>query len=275
MLALGFLLAGITAAVGLTIGGGDRAPVPTKVDQSPRFVPPTTTHGGRTTMAIRLPDGRGFSLSYPRSLDLARFHLTAAGQINWPVTSGRYSCCSEAAAPYYGTVASIFAGKPLATYRGVHGTKVPYFSGAQVKLQNYYEPGYDYLVFTFGPWVVPVLDIRHTSYYTARATDGERATWARSFDAHLTKGGYLVFAPRAPLHVSRGRMDIVLQGNDNSLEIGGPQTCSATQAAPQVIPLGRAWCDPSAGVHLSVTGQSKFVDLASSGLAIRPLAPVH
>ena len=269
------LVVGLAATATVQFGNGHPTPATTKSTPSPRFVPPTTARNGRTTIAIRLPDGRGFALSYPRSLDLARFHMTAAGQINWPVTSGRYSCCSEAAAPYYGTVASIFAGKPLAIYRGVRGTKVRYYSGAQVKLQNYYEPGYDYLVFTFGPWVVPVLDIRHTSYYTARMTDGERATWARSFDAHLTKGGNLVFAPRAPLQVFRGDMDVVLNGNTNSLEIGGPQSCTDTQAAPQIIPAGRAWCDPSAGVRLSATGQSRFVDLASSGLAIRRLGPVR
>jgi hypothetical protein len=269
------LVAGLAATATLKFGNGHPTPVATKSTQSPRFVPPTTTRNGRTTMAIRLPDGRGFAVSYPRSLDLARFGLTIGGEVDWPITSGRYSCCSEAATPYYGTAASLFAGKPLATYRGVHGTKVLYYSGAQTTLQNFYEPGYDYLVFTFGPWVVPLLDIGHTSYYTARMTDGERATWARSFDAHLTKGGYLVFAPRTPLHVSRGSMDIVLNGSDGSLEIGGPQSCTDTQAAPQIIPAGRAWCDPSAGVRLSVTGQSRFVDLASSGLVIRRLGPVH
>jgi hypothetical protein len=118
------LLVALAATATLGFGNGHPTPVATKSTPTPRFVPPTTTRNGRTTMAIRLPDGRGFALSYPRSLDLARFGLTAAGQINWPVISGRYSCCSEAAAPYYGTVASIFLGKPLALYRGVHGAEV-------------------------------------------------------------------------------------------------------------------------------------------------------
>ena len=274
MLALGFLLAGIAAAVGLTMAVGDRSPVPTKVTQSPRFAPPTTTRNGRTTMTIRLPDGRGFALSYPRSLDLARFGLTVGGEVDWPVTTGTFRCCGQYLAPYYGTVASIFSGQPLATYRGVHGAKVLYYSGAQGG-SRFYEPGFDYLVFTFGHWVVPVMDIGHTSYYTARMTMAERATWARSFDAHLTKGGYLVFAPHAPLRLTRGQMDIVLRGSVGLLEIGGPQSCTATQAAPQMIPAGRGWCDPSTGVYLSVTGQPGFVDLASSGLLIRRLGPVR
>jgi hypothetical protein len=268
------LVVGLAATAALKFGNDHPTPATTQSTPAPRFVPPTTTRGGRSTLAIRLPDGRGFSLSYPRSLDLARFHMTAAGQISWPVTSGRYSCCSEAAAPYYGTVASIFAGQPLATYRGLHGAKVLYYSGAQAG-SRFYEPGFDYLVFTFGPWVVPVLDIGHTSYYTARMTIAERATWARSFDAHLTKDGYLVFTPHAPLQLSRGGMDIVLQGGNGTLEIGGPQSCTDTQSDPQVIPAGRAWCDPSAGVRLSVTGQPRFVDLASSALVIRRLDPVH
>jgi hypothetical protein len=268
------LVVGLVATATLKFGNDHPTPVAPKSTPAPRFVPPTTTRNGRTTMAIRLPDGRGFALSYPRSLDLGRFGLTVAGQINWPVTSGRYSCCSEAAAPYYGTVASIFSGQPLATYRGVHGTKVRYYSGAQAG-SGFYEPGFDYLVFTFGHWVVPVMDISHTAYYTARMTMAERVTWARSFDAHLTRGGYLVFAPQAPLRLTRGRMDIVLHGSAGLLEIGGPQSCAETQTAPQMIPAGRAWCDPSTGAHLSVTGQPGFVDLASSGLVIRRLGPVH
>jgi hypothetical protein len=225
-------------------------------------------------MAIRLPDGRGFALSYPRSLDLARFGLTVGGEVDWPVTTGTFRCCGQYMAPYYGTVASIFSGHPLATYRGLRGAKVLYYSGAQAG-SRFYEPGFDYLVFTFGHWVVPVMDIGHTAYYTARMTLAERVTWAGSFDAHLTKGGYLVFAPHAPLRVHRGQMDIVLHGSVGLLEIGGPQSCTDTQASPQTIPAGRAWCDPSTGVHLSVTGQPGFVDLASSGLAIRRLGPVH
>jgi hypothetical protein len=272
--AVALLVAGLTAVVTIKYGNGHRTPSANQSTQGPRFVPPTATRNGRTTMAIRLPDGRGFALTYPRSLNLARFGLTVGGEVNWPVTTGTFRCCDQYMAPYYGTVASIFSGQPLATYRGVHGAKVPYYWGGQAE-SPYHEPGFDYLVFTFGRWVVPVMDIGHTSYYTARMTDNERATWARSFDAHLTKGGYLVFAPHAPLQLSRGEMDIVLHGSDGTLEIGGPQSCTDTQAAPQIIPAGRAWCDPSAGVRLSVTGQSRFVDLSSSGLVIRRLGPVH
>ena len=134
----------------------------------------------------------------------------------------------------------------------------------------------DYLAFTFGHWVVLVMDIGHTSYYTARMTTSERAIWARSFDAHVTRGGYLVFAPRSPLHLDRGArtIDIVLRGDTgNLLEIAGPQSCPATQASPEIYPGQRAWC--AAGVRLDVSGHNAFVDQASTGLEIQSLRAVR
>ena len=132
----------------------------------------------------------------------------------------------------------------------------------------------DYLVFSFGPWVVPVADPAQSSYFTARMTNAQRVTWARSFDAHVTRDGYLVFSPKPPLQVLRGSIDVLLQDTEGVIEIAGPQTCPATQLAPQIIPGGRAWCDSSVDVRVSVTGQSGLVDSLWSGLVIRPLRPI-
>ena len=103
------------------------------------------------------------------------------------------------------------SGKPLAVYRGAHGQAVPYYAGTQERYPFLYT-NMDYLAFQFGPWVVLVEDIAHSSYYTARMTSHERTTWARSFDARITKGGYLVFQPHAPLRVQRGSIDITHDG---------------------------------------------------------------
>jgi hypothetical protein len=225
-------------------------------------------------MDIRLPDGRGFALSYPQALQLSSYHLTLGGEVNWPVVSGRFTCCDEYAVPHYGTIGSIFAGRPLAVYRGAHGEPVPYYGGAQASTSFTY-PDMDYLAFTFGHWVVLVEDMGHTSYYTARMTNAERAIWARSFDAHVTKGGYLVFAPRSPLHLYRGArtIDIILHGDSgNLLEIAGPQSCPATQSNPEVYVGQRSWC--AAGIHIDVSGQPALVDQASD-ISIRSLPAVR
>jgi hypothetical protein len=237
-----------------------------------RFGPPLSTRGGQTTMVIRLPDGRGFALNYPRSLNLGRFDLTAGGQVNWPDPTGNLECCDEYLAPYYGSIASLFTGGPLAVYRRAAGQGVPYYAGTQAKFP-YTDPSVDYLAFSFGRWAVLVPD-RRSDPYRARMTDQQRSTWASAFDAHVTKGGYLIFSPKPPLQVLRGAIDVTLRGNDGLIEIAGPQTCASTQLTPQLIPAGRAWCDSGAGVHISVTGHANLVDPASSGLAIRSLASV-
>jgi hypothetical protein len=267
------LTAGVAVVVVAVGGGPGSVPHTTAGTGTTRFIPPTTTKGNVTTMVLRLPDGRGYDLTYPKSLDLSHFTFTAAGQVNWPASTGQFSCCSKASAPLFGSTFSLFQGKPLAIYRGADGQAVPYYSGAQER-HPFFTSNMDYLMFSFGPWVVPVADPAQTSYFMARMTNVQRATWAASFDAHVTRDGYLVFSPKAPLHIVRGSIDVILQGAGGGIEIAGPQTCPATQLTPQLIPAGRAWCDSGADVRVSVTGQTDLVDSVSSGLAIRTLRPV-
>jgi hypothetical protein len=223
-------------------------------------------------MLIRLPDGRGFALSYASSLRLAHSDLTISGQVDWPQASEPRSCCSKVMAPYYGPVSSLFSGRPIAVYRGVHGT-VPYYSGAEAAFP-YTAPNMDYLAFAFGPWTVLVSDPVRSEYFTARMTTRQRGLWAASFDAHLSKSGFLIYTPRLPLRVVRGSIDVTLRTDAGLVEIAAPQTCSARQTDPQEIPPGEAWCDRNSDVHLSVTGQPSFVGEASGSLDIRPLPPV-
>lgn len=238
-----------------------------------RFIPPTTTNGDATTMQLRLPDGRGFALSYPKSLALSKSTITAGGQIDWPAQTGPLQCCDEYVAPYYGSVSAIFYGKPLAVYRGAHGQVVPYYAGTQERFPLLYT-NMDYLAFHFGPWVVMVGDMVHSSYSTARMTNGQRATWARSFDAYITTSGYLVYRPRAPLTVSRGPIDIVLSHAGGSLEISGPVGCTASLVSPTVNAGVTSWCDPGSAVRVAATGTTPFTQAVASGLRIRTLRPI-
>ena len=267
------LTAGIAVIV-LAAGGGTgpNNPAAFTVGAS-RFVPPFTTSANATTMLLRLPDGRGFALTYPKSLDLSQFTVTAGGQVDWAVHSGALTCCSEYVAPYYGSVSSVFGGKPLAEYRGAHGQVVPYFAGTQERFPLLY-PNMDYLAFHFGPWVVLVGDMVHSSYWTARMTNSERSTWARDFDAHIVSGGYLVLRPHSPLTVSRGAFDIVLTHDGSSLEISGPNACSPVQSSPMLSAGIGSWCDPHSNARIAATGSSDFVATAS-GLHVKSLQPLH
>ena len=266
----------IALVVGVTVSVGGRANLqnPTNSNAGPgRFIPPTTTNGGTTTMLLRLPDGRGFALSYPQALDLSNVTQTAGGQVDWAAQTGPLSCCGQYVAPYHGSISSIFYGKPLAVYRGARGRVVPYYAGTQERFPLLYS-NMDYLAFQFGPWVVLVGDMLHSSYWTARMTSGQRATWARSFDAHITTGGYLVYRPQPPLSVSRGSIDVVLKDADGLLEISGPVSCSASQSSPTVKAGITSWCDPRSEVRVAATGTVAFTKAAASGLRITTLRPV-
>jgi hypothetical protein len=267
------LTAGVGVVAGLVGGGNGPANHTTADTRTRRFIPPTTTKGNTTTMLLRLPDGRGYDLMYPKSLDLSQFTLTAGGQVNWPVSTGRFGCCSKYSAPYSGSPSSLFQGKPLAVYRGANGQAVPYYSGTQERYPFLYT-NMDYLAFQFGQWTVLVDDPAQSSYFTARMSNDQRASWAHSFDAHMTKGGYLVFRPLSPLRVERGAIDVVLTHSDGSLEISGPVACSASQSVPTVNAGVTAWCDPGAGVRVAATGTASFTSSAASGLRIASLQPV-
>jgi hypothetical protein len=255
-------------ALALTLGGGGtRAPHPVAGVSAPgRFVAPTTRRDGHTSLLVQLPDGRGFDLAYPTAFDLSKMTVTAGSQVVWSVRTGGLRCCDEYLSPVYGDVASIFgSARPIAVYRGADGRSVRYFSGADAG-SGYYEPGMDYLAFQFGHWVVLAMDIGRSGYSTARMTETQRATWARSFHAHVDRAGYLIFDPRPPLTLYRGdrTIDVVLHGGANLIEITGPTSCQgegSTQALPRVItnPPGLGWCDAGAGVRVSVTGATGFV----------------
>jgi hypothetical protein len=267
------LVAAIGSALLIDQGGQPRAKGPSLASPPPHFTPPTTSHGGRTTMLIRLPDGEGYSLSYASSLGLSHFELTIFGQVAWPVRSGAVSCCDKYVIPVYGPVSRLFFGHSIAVYRGAGGRAVPYYGGGQATLP-FTAPDQDYLAFSFGRWSVLVSDPVRTGYYEARMTARERMTWASAFDAHITKGGFLVMAPRPPLRVVRGRVDVILHGEAGDLvEFGAP--CGLTPSNPQPILGGLAWCDPKSLVQTSVTGQSTFVALASRSLAIQSLVPIR
>ena len=264
------LVIGLVASAGG--GGGPQHPTAAPTGAA-RFIPPTTTKGAITSMALRLPDGRGFALTYPTSLDLSQSTVTAGGQIDWPAQTGPLLCCGEYVAPHYGTVSSVFSGKPIAVYEGLHGQAVPYYAGTQERFPFLYA-NMDYLAFQFGPWVVLVGDMARSSYGTARMTNAERATWARSFDAYITPGGYLVYRPHAPLTVSRGPIDIVLRHGGGLLEISGPVGCAAPLPSPTVNAGITSWCDPRSQVRVAATGAVSFTKAAAFHLHIAPLRPV-
>jgi hypothetical protein len=264
----------LAVGVAVSVGPKDGLPSPASLTTGAgRFIPPTTTRGDVTTMQLRLPDGRGFALSYPKSLDLSQSTITAGSQVDWAAQTGPLQCCGEYVAPYYGSVSSIFYGKPLAVYRGAHGQVVPYYAGTQERFPLLYS-NMDYLAFRFGPWVVLVGDMVHSSYWTARMTNSQRATWARSFDAHIATGGYLVYRPHSPLTVSRGPIDIVLSHVGGSLEISGPVGCTASLVSPTVNAGITSWCDPRSEVRVAATGTTAFTQAVASGLRITTLRPI-
>lgn len=213
-------------------------------------------------MVIRLPDGRGFLLRYPQALGLARFDLRMNASVS-----------NQGAIPVYAKPTSLFFGSPVATYRGVDGRTVRYYEGIQAASQ-YSDWALNYLVYRFGNWTVLVEDIAHRNPYQIPMTKRQRETWARSFNARLTKGGYLLFTPLRPLRVQRGRFDVTLRGDRSLIEIGGPTSCSPTTTSPRQIPLGEWWCSQNAGASVSVTGDQSLVHAATSGLTILRLPPL-
>ena len=248
----GVVVTALVVGVVVSVGGiGDLQNPASLSTAGGRFIPPTSTKGDATTMQLRLPDGRGFTLSYPKSLDLSRSTITAGGQVDWTAQTGPLQCWTSVA-PYFGSVSSVFYGKPLAYIEALRASR-----SLLCRYTRAVPPPYsnmDYLAFWFGPWVVLVGDMAHSSYWTARMTTAKRATWARSFDAYITQGGYLVYHPHSPLTVSRGPIDIVLSHVGGSLEISGPVECTASLSSPSVNEGITCWCDPRSQVRVAATG---------------------
>ncbi len=255
----------VVAIVVLSHAFGGRSPMrsSSRPTSEPHFVPPTTGADGRTSMLLRLPDGRGYVLGYPRQLDLATSRITAGGQVDWVLRS----CCNAYAAPYDAAAKSLFLGPPLTTYRGIGGRPVPYYSGSQA-VAPFTSSAVNYLAFTFGRWAVLVPDPARAEPFATPMTPDERRTWAASFDAHTVKSGYLVFAPRHPLQIVRGPVDVVLRSAGGTIELAGAAGCAPGASTPEPIAGGVAWCSEPGRVRVSVTGDPAFVSQVGHSLTV-------
>jgi hypothetical protein len=147
---------------------------------------------------MTLLDGRRMELRYPRRLEFARLGLRVGTSVDWPVRRDPLRCCGRVIGAQFTTIAKVYRGaKPIKVYSGARGRRVPYYrasdAGQTVAL--------NYLVFQFGPWMVEVYDVQRPGDFEDRMTDTERARWARNFDGHVGRDGFLVLKARKPLQL--------------------------------------------------------------------------
>jgi hypothetical protein len=250
-----------------------------------RFVPWARSEGDSQVIPVTLPDGRNLEVRAPTELQLPESGIRTFAALDWPTRKDPFQCCSRGLSISYRTIAATYGkAKPIKTYRGVHGTKVPYYSFSPDGL-----PNANYLVFQFGPWMVQVYDYRQQDRATTGVeepmTDHERATLARRLEGLVDGRGFLVLEARKPLRLSRELKTVFLFGaptgpaqGANQVEVGGHQTCVG-EGTDTAIPrrfstpgseAGAAWCDPSSGLHIAVTGTQVFVDASIGALRIDP-----
>lgn len=233
-----------------------------------RFVPPTNHAGKIEVLPITLPDGTRAELRFPRRLHLADLGFLTPAAVEWDVRPDPLRCCGRVLSIERTTINFTYSGrKPIRTFRGANGTKVPYFdSGGPL----------DYLVFQFGPWMVSVYN-HEPGDFEDQMSDKELATWARSLEGHTDKRGFLVLTAKKPLIVEP-LIDFVFGtrvAGQNFLEIASPY-CTGSAADTDVrrrFPNGVAWCDPRSGWHVSAEGDPDFVQGISDDLQIKVLKP--
>ncbi len=240
-----------------------------------RFVPPTTTENGITTLPVTLPDGETFTMKYPEQMKIAQLGFAGSIGVNWP------SCCNKQVSITYQTIADVYGdATPIHVYRGRNGEAIPYFHEPGVAPN---EQKIDYLVFQFGPWLVQVDDVPETFNSEPRMTEAQRETWARSLTGTVEANGYLLLHAAAPLSLGNGFEGAFGANPGNVVELGSHTACGQPESDTNVrrrftdkpgphldAVAGVAWC--AGDLHVSATGTKTFVDLAADELEIGFLA---
>lgn len=226
-----------------------------------RFVPPTTTENGKTTLPVALPDGETFTMQYPEAMKVAQLGFAGQVGVGW---NGKPRCCGRSVRITYTTIARVYGdAKPIAVYRGAHGENVRFFRAPQ-------GPGpvdtQEDLAFQFGPWLVTV---GNSSTSGPDLTDQERATWARSLTG-TEVGGYLFLTARAPITLGNKFIGAFgFRGGANSVGLTAHAYCTAPESKSSVRKrttneggsITVSWC-VGRNLRVNVVGSPAFVKLS-------------
>ena len=242
-----------------------------------RFVPPTTTKNGITTLPVTFPDGETTTLRYPPAMKIAQLGFRGDIGVEYPVTNGALHCCGKVVSITYQTIADVYGdATPVHVYRGANGESVPYFHASQSR-NPINATKQDYLAFQFGPWLVQVYDVQHSGDFEQRMTETQRETWARKLTGTLDPNGYLVLHTQGPLSIDHGQESGFGSEPGNVVELDphlycdGPESdSSARRRGTGGGTHGVSWCVDKE-MHVSAHGTAPFADLAFSGLKVDPL----
>ena len=268
---------GLLSSPGPSAAAGPPPTTTARGSSGDRFVPSTRIEGETAILPMTLLDGRRMELRYPRRLELARLGLRVGTSVDWPVRRDPLRCCGRVIGAQFTTIAKVYRGaKPIRVYSGARGRRVPYYrasdAGQTVAL--------NYLVFQFGPWMVEVYDVQRPGAFEDRMTDTERARWARNFDGHVGRDGFLVLKARKPLQLQHDFTLVLGVGAAGTTQVEissyacGMPASDTAERRRFVQPsgsVGVAWCDPATGAHVTVEGPPDVVDVAALGLKLRTL----
>jgi hypothetical protein len=252
----------------------------TQVDD--RYVPPTTTADGVTTMPVTLPDGRPFTVRYAARLDLAQrgFRSTVAARLQ--LGGPQYDTQARTLQVLHTTTAERYRGlSPVATYPDAEGRPVPYYVDPNA-------PERSGLAVQIGDWLVVVPDLDDPANHPDdHLTPDQLALWAQNVGGWVDGDGFLVIAStgRALTLDQSAKVAFVLgptSSHSGSVTVGerwmceGPGTDTTTpRRFPQTPPganQGAAWCDRATGLHVTVIGPPRFVDRAVDSLRLAPFS---
>jgi hypothetical protein len=252
----------------------------TQVDD--RYVPPTTTADGVTTMPVTLPDGRPFTVRYAARLDLARrgFRSTVAARLQ--LGGPQYGTQTRTLQVLHTTAAERYRGlSPVATYPDAEGRPVPYYVDPNA-------PERGGLAVQIGDWLVVVPDLDDPANHPDdHLTPDQLALWAQNVGGWVDGDGFLVVASTGrALTLDQSAKSAFVLGptspRSGSVTVGerwlceGPGTDTTTpRRFPRTPPganQGAAWCDRATGLHVTVIGPPRFVDRTVDSLRLAPFS---
>ncbi len=234
------------------------------------FHPPSYREGNQVVVPITFLTGGSAEVVFPSSLDVSTMRFVPGGAVTW-IGSPELGRSLEISR---GTIAAQFKGQsPTTTYHDRAGHPVPFYPATSDNRVNQ-------LAFQIGDWVVTVWDYPVGDSRGPAMTDAQRTLWATNLRGHVTKQGFLVLDPIAPLAVTvTDTPDAELWNGTNGIGIifracQGPDLQGEPNAQGYItrhVGTNSLWaCDPDVPLVFWVSGNTNFQDVAGS-LQIRNL----
>ena len=262
-------VAAASTTLGSPVGNLSPAIGPSVLPPRVAAIPGMRVQGDKASLDLDFLDGTSVALQWPAGFDFFSDGLELSSWARIPSITAR-----EIIAYRIDPATSVSELFGMATLIGSY----PNGEGGSVELWRPERSEIDYLVYTFGPWIVLVYDYGPDAIEEPMSEES-RELWATHLQAEVETDGSLVLRADAPLQLASpaaypSPMSAAFHSRHGVVDlIPGP--CTPGFISSIDGDDWATWCDVSAGLVIRVQGSPEFQEEVSDRLTVVSVSPAE